>query len=62
MELYKDADKVYIGKCEALEIAFTRGIFELPRKGKEIITCRQKGLGDSVLGKDAGGYYTVEIN
>jgi len=60
MKLYDEKEKMYIGKAEALEIALSRRIYELPRKGKEIITCRQVGLGDSVLGKDSFGYYNIE--
>jgi hypothetical protein len=59
-KLYNEEDKVYVDKVEAFEIAMSRGFFELPRKGKEILTCRAVGLGNSILGKDANGYYNVE--
>jgi len=52
-------DKVYIGKVEALEVAIERGIFELPKKNKEIWTVHAiaSGKDTEVLGKDAKGYY-----
>lgn len=60
MKLYNEQDKIYIDKVEAYEIAMGRGIERLPKQGREIVTCRQVGIGDSVLGKDEQGYYVVE--
>jgi hypothetical protein len=62
-EIKMTVDIVYIGKVEAWEIAIERGIFELPRKGKEIVTCYaiaekiSEGKQDDVLGKDEHGFY-----
>jgi len=56
-------NKTYVGKVEALELAFDRGIYELPYKGKEIITCYAlatlKGY-DDIIGKDGRGYYIAK--
>lgn len=62
MKLYDEKDRVYIGKEEAFELMLERNIEKLPRKGTEIVTCRQVGLGDSILGKDENGFYNVELN
>lgn len=62
-------NKVYIGKVEAFEIAQERGFFELPRKGKEVLTVPSiaeniaNGRPRSftyVLGKDESGFYLDE--
>ena len=55
-------EKTYIGKVEAFEIALERGIEELPRKGKEVLTVysaleNAQGKQNEVLGKDAQGFY-----
>ena len=57
-------DKTYIGKVEAYEIALERGIERLPRKNREIVTCKsiaeKLAIGqtyDEVLGHDEQGYY-----
>jgi len=61
-------DKVYIGREEAFEIMLERGIEELPRKNREIVTVKsihhKLSLGqtwDDVLGKDEDGYYLGRI-
>ena len=55
-------DKTYIGKVEALEIAFERNIEALPRKGYEVITvpCKASFQPVKILGKDANGFYISE--
>jgi hypothetical protein len=62
-----ESEKVYIGKVEAFELAQERGFFELPRKGKQIVTCysiaekAMTGKNDVLLGKDENGYYTADV-
>lgn len=62
-------ERVYIGKVEALEVAQERGFFELPRKGKEVLTIPSKAENLSmnrsasfcfILGKDEQGFYLAE--
>lgn len=52
-------EKTYIGKVEAYEIATERGIYELPRKGKEVLTVHAIATGKKteVIGKDEQGFY-----
>jgi hypothetical protein len=59
-------DKSYIGMTEAWELALERGIDELPRKGREIVTVysivdNKAGKHNVALGLDKHGYYTREI-
>ena len=58
-----EQEKTYIGKVEALEICQERGIFELPRRGKGIITCYATATGkrNEVIGKDGQGYFLTNI-
>lgn len=53
----------YIGKVEALEIAFERGC-ELPKKGYQNLTVPAiaTGLPTLVLGKDNKGFYLSELS
>ena len=54
-------DKIYIGEVEALEVAFERGIEELPLKGKQVLTVPAiaTGLPCLILGHDGKGFYTA---
>lgn len=64
---FKQSPKVYIGDIEALEIAFERRIFELPKKGRLIVTipslleAEETGAEALILGKDEKGFYTAEV-
>ena len=56
-------NKQYIGREEAYELMMERGIDNLPRKGREVLTVPAiaTGLPVLVLGKDHQGYYTAEM-
>ena len=63
MYLIRALDNIYIGKVEAWEIAIERGIEQLPRKGRQILTVHAiaSGKGIDVIGKDENGYYLNHI-
>lgn len=52
-------EKVYIGREEAWEIKIERGIEQLPRKGRQILTVWPVAMNKPVeiLGHDENGYY-----
>lgn len=56
IEGLKPYDKVYISKNEAVLISLQNN-HPLPKKGYSTIHARQKGIGDTLLGKDKNDYF-----